>query len=104
LPGKRFAAVNVQRLTGQRRVGQGEQDAYVKSSVVPIRLAGLGQGGICFRPLAAPIEPCQVIAWFHVAFREFLPFVLSGEFMHALYEGHGRLLISSRPHSRCCRK
>jgi hypothetical protein len=47
LSGERFAAVNVQPLTGRERVGQGEQDACAMSSVVPIRLADCAAEGIC---------------------------------------------------------
>jgi hypothetical protein len=44
LSGKRFAAVNVQGLTGRERVRQGGPHACAMSSVVPIRLAGLLAG------------------------------------------------------------
>jgi hypothetical protein len=53
LSDERFAAVNVQRLTGRERVRQGEAHACAMSSVVPIRLAGLRTEGISLFPLAA---------------------------------------------------
>jgi hypothetical protein len=58
-------------------------------SVVPIRLAGLRAGRHVFLLWRRRLSLRQVIAWFHVAFREFLTGILSGAFNFTLYRGHG---------------
>jgi hypothetical protein len=82
LSGEQFAAVNVQRLTGRERVRQGEPHALcdvLGCADPPFRIAdGKAPVSLLWR---RRLTLRQVVAWFHVAFREFLTGILTDEFI-----------------------